>query len=166
MYLVDTDVVVSHLNGRADAVALLNLLLSDGLAISVITFGEIYEGRGRFITQLAEVEGQVAWPLWRLYRRLQLLLASAHEHRNSPRDAEKRQNRQLRIGSYEARCLCPTWKRMKMGGILDGEASETRSWRSGAASPITKLIRVRPRTDDCMVFAHHHPTAYPPSCPQ
>ena len=44
MYLVDTDVVVSYLNGRADAVALLNLLLSDGVAISVITFGEIYEG--------------------------------------------------------------------------------------------------------------------------
>ena len=44
MYLVDTDVVVPYLNGRADAVALLNLLLSEGIAISVITFGEIYEG--------------------------------------------------------------------------------------------------------------------------
>jgi len=41
---------------------------------------------------------------------------------------------------------------MKMGsgwGILEGGASETRSWRSGALSPIVKLILVRPRTDDC-----------------
>ncbi len=44
MYLVDPDVVVSYLNGRTDAVALLNRLLPDGVAISVITFGEIYEG--------------------------------------------------------------------------------------------------------------------------
>src|SRR5258708_19075994 len=36
---------------------------------------------------------------------------------------------------------------MKMcpgGDILEGGASEMRSWRIGAASPITKLIRVRP----------------------
>jgi predicted nucleic acid-binding protein len=44
MYLVDTDVVASYLNGRAETVALLGNLLPDGLAISVITFGEIYEG--------------------------------------------------------------------------------------------------------------------------
>jgi hypothetical protein len=31
----------------------------------------------------------------------------------------------------------------------EGGASETRSWRIGAASPIVKLILVRPRTDDC-----------------
>lgn len=43
-YLVDTDVVVSYLNGRADAVALVTALLPDGLAISSITFGEICEG--------------------------------------------------------------------------------------------------------------------------
>jgi tRNA(fMet)-specific endonuclease VapC len=44
MYLVDTDVMVSYLNGRADAVALVNSLLSSGIAISTITFGEICEG--------------------------------------------------------------------------------------------------------------------------
>ncbi len=44
MYLVDTDIVVSYLNGRADAVALMNSLLPDGIAISVITLGELYEG--------------------------------------------------------------------------------------------------------------------------
>jgi hypothetical protein len=47
---------------------------------------------------------------------------------------------------YEARCLSQTWKRMNMRpgwGILGGGASETRSWRFGAASPITKLILVR-----------------------
>jgi len=44
VYLVDTDIVVSYLNGRADAVVLVNALLPAGLAISVITFGEISEG--------------------------------------------------------------------------------------------------------------------------
>lgn len=42
--LIDTDVVVSYLNGRADAVTLLQQLVADGIAISVITYGEIYEG--------------------------------------------------------------------------------------------------------------------------
>ena len=44
MYLVDTDVVASYLNGHAESVTLLGNLLPNGLAISVITFGEIYEG--------------------------------------------------------------------------------------------------------------------------
>jgi hypothetical protein len=47
---------------------------------------------------------------------------------------------------YEARCLSQTWKRMKMrrsGGILEGGASEMRSERFGAISPIRKLIQVR-----------------------
>lgn len=44
MYLLDTDVVVSYLNGRADAVALVSALLADGIAISAITLGELYEG--------------------------------------------------------------------------------------------------------------------------
>jgi hypothetical protein len=39
-------------------------------------------------------------------------------------------------GSWEARCLYQTWKQMKMEGILEGGASETRSWRIGATSPI------------------------------
>jgi predicted nucleic acid-binding protein len=44
MYLVDTDVVASYLNGRAVAVALLQQLLPDGLALSTVSYGELYEG--------------------------------------------------------------------------------------------------------------------------
>src|SRR5579885_2812537 len=44
MYLLDTDVVVSYLNGRAAEVALLQHLLPDGLALSVVSYGELYEG--------------------------------------------------------------------------------------------------------------------------
>lgn len=43
-YLVDTDRVAEYLKGRADAVALLTRLRTDGLAISLVTFGEIYDG--------------------------------------------------------------------------------------------------------------------------
>jgi hypothetical protein len=42
--MLPTDVVASYLNGRADAVALIQHLLPDGLALCVITVGEIYEG--------------------------------------------------------------------------------------------------------------------------
>jgi predicted nucleic acid-binding protein len=41
-YLIDSDWVANYLRGRPDAVALLPAL--DGRAISLITFGEIYEG--------------------------------------------------------------------------------------------------------------------------
>lgn len=44
MYLVDTDVVASYLNGRPAEVALLQQLLPDGLALSTVTYGELYEG--------------------------------------------------------------------------------------------------------------------------
>ena len=43
-YLVDTDYVADWLKGRQVAVALLSDLADQGLAISIITFGEIYEG--------------------------------------------------------------------------------------------------------------------------
>ncbi len=43
-YLVDTDRVADWLVGRPDALDLLPRLSSEGLAISLITFGEIYEG--------------------------------------------------------------------------------------------------------------------------
>ncbi len=43
-YLIDSDRVVDYLNGQADAVALLTDLTSDYAAISVITYGEVYEG--------------------------------------------------------------------------------------------------------------------------
>ena len=43
-YLVDTDRIVDYLKGRPDAVELLNRLVDDGLSISIITYGEVYEG--------------------------------------------------------------------------------------------------------------------------
>ena len=43
-YLVDSDWVADYLKGRPNAVALLDQLFSDGLAISIITFAEVYEG--------------------------------------------------------------------------------------------------------------------------
>ena len=43
-FLVDTDWVADYLKGRPGAVQLLNQLAPDGLAISLITLGEIYEG--------------------------------------------------------------------------------------------------------------------------
>lgn len=44
MYLIDTDVIASYLNGRPAEVALLQQLLPDGLALSTVTYGELYEG--------------------------------------------------------------------------------------------------------------------------
>jgi predicted nucleic acid-binding protein len=43
-YLVDSDWVADYLKGRAAAVGLLGSLFPDGLAISIITYGEVYEG--------------------------------------------------------------------------------------------------------------------------
>jgi predicted nucleic acid-binding protein len=43
-YLLDTDVVVNWLKGRQGEVALLRSLSQTGLAISLISYGEIYEG--------------------------------------------------------------------------------------------------------------------------
>ena len=43
-YLVDTHWVASYLNGRQDAIQLLNTLAQSGIAISLITYGEIYDG--------------------------------------------------------------------------------------------------------------------------
>ena len=43
-YLVDSDWVVDYLAGRQQAVSLLTSVWQDGIAISLITFGEIYEG--------------------------------------------------------------------------------------------------------------------------
>lgn len=44
IYLIDSDWVADYLKGRHHAVALLTGLTIQGAAISVITFGEIYEG--------------------------------------------------------------------------------------------------------------------------
>lgn len=43
-YLVDTDYVADFLKGRLGASDLLTRLAPEGLAISLITYGEIYEG--------------------------------------------------------------------------------------------------------------------------
>jgi len=43
-YLIDTDWVIDHLTGVAGAHALISALASDGVAISIITFSEVYEG--------------------------------------------------------------------------------------------------------------------------
>jgi len=43
-YLIDSDVVADALKGKLEAVRLLTTLEPDGLAISLITYGEIYEG--------------------------------------------------------------------------------------------------------------------------
>lgn len=43
-YLVDSDWVASYLKGRKEALDLLTSLGREGLAISLISFGEIYEG--------------------------------------------------------------------------------------------------------------------------
>lgn len=43
-YLVDSDWVADWLAGTASAIRLLSTLSQDGLAISLVTYGEIYEG--------------------------------------------------------------------------------------------------------------------------
>jgi tRNA(fMet)-specific endonuclease VapC len=43
-YLIDSDWVADYLKGRTPAVHLLDSLFPAGLSISIITFGEIYEG--------------------------------------------------------------------------------------------------------------------------
>jgi tRNA(fMet)-specific endonuclease VapC len=43
-YLIDTDWIASWLNGRQEAHDLLSAFAEDELAISLITYGEIYDG--------------------------------------------------------------------------------------------------------------------------
>jgi tRNA(fMet)-specific endonuclease VapC len=43
-YLVDSDWVADYLVGKQEAVALLDGLVSDGIGVSLIMLGEIYEG--------------------------------------------------------------------------------------------------------------------------
>ncbi len=43
-YLVDSDYVADWLKGQPQAVTVLRALAAEGLAISLITYGEIYEG--------------------------------------------------------------------------------------------------------------------------
>jgi tRNA(fMet)-specific endonuclease VapC len=43
-HLIDTDWVVHYLNGHRDIVARLDVLKHQGLGLSVVTLGELYEG--------------------------------------------------------------------------------------------------------------------------
>ncbi len=43
-YLIDSDWLAEYLKGRKEALDLLATLEANGLAVSLITFGEIYEG--------------------------------------------------------------------------------------------------------------------------
>ena len=43
-YLVDTDYVVDYLKGQRNVPEMLATLLPDGIAVSIITFAEVYEG--------------------------------------------------------------------------------------------------------------------------
>jgi predicted nucleic acid-binding protein len=49
-YLLDTDWLVDYLDGVAAAQSLVTALLSDGIAVSIITYMEIYEGIERSAT--------------------------------------------------------------------------------------------------------------------
>ena len=43
-YLIDTDFVIDYLKGKPDTVKILTSFLNKGLAINIITYGEVYEG--------------------------------------------------------------------------------------------------------------------------
>jgi tRNA(fMet)-specific endonuclease VapC len=43
-YLIDTDVTIDGLNNRRASIELLSQLANDGLAISVLSLGELYDG--------------------------------------------------------------------------------------------------------------------------
>ena len=43
IYLVDSDRVADFLRGRPDAVLLFHQLLTDGMAMSIVTFAKVYE---------------------------------------------------------------------------------------------------------------------------
>jgi tRNA(fMet)-specific endonuclease VapC len=43
-FLIDTDWIIDCLHGRSEAVDLLMALAADGLAVSLMTYGELYQG--------------------------------------------------------------------------------------------------------------------------
>jgi len=43
-YLIDADVTISALKGRTEALATIQRLAPEGIALSVVTLGELYEG--------------------------------------------------------------------------------------------------------------------------
>lgn len=43
-YLIDTDVIIDGLNNRPASIELFGRLVSDGLAVSILSLGELYDG--------------------------------------------------------------------------------------------------------------------------
>ena len=69
-YLVDTDWLIDAIHGLSEAVRTLNTLAASGIAISLISFGELYEGAYYARTQPAALsslrallQGKVLLPL-------------------------------------------------------------------------------------------------------
>ncbi len=54
-YLVDTDWVIDVIKGIPSAVEILDQLIADGVAVSIISFGELYEGAYGFPDPDAEI---------------------------------------------------------------------------------------------------------------
>src|SRR5438874_80933 len=80
-HLIDSDWVADYLKGRRAAVDLLDSLAVDGIAISAVTYGEIYEGiyYGRDPRNHARIFGQflritpvfpVTRSIWKRFARL------------------------------------------------------------------------------------------------
>lgn len=46
-YLIDTDWTIDHLENVAEATKLLSALANDGIAISIVTYMEVYQGLAR-----------------------------------------------------------------------------------------------------------------------
>lgn len=54
-YLVDTDWVIDVIKGFPSAVEILEQLIADGIAVSIVSFGELYEGAYGFPDPDAEI---------------------------------------------------------------------------------------------------------------
>ena len=46
-YLIDSDIVIDHLDDVPDAVSLLDRLAEEGIAIRMVTYMEVFQGRMR-----------------------------------------------------------------------------------------------------------------------
>jgi predicted nucleic acid-binding protein len=56
--LIDSDVAIDHMVGRAYAVAALDVAVPQGAGISLITFGEVWEG---ILTSQRRAQAEWAW---------------------------------------------------------------------------------------------------------
>jgi predicted nucleic acid-binding protein len=55
-YLLDAHWVTSFLNGRSDATQLITRISNEGLALSVVSYGEIYEGLDAQVERVRQFE--------------------------------------------------------------------------------------------------------------